>query len=202
MTTIPYADSNPATNRAKKSIRYFVRVDRTETGTGAAKLARLTGWAYSRCLQLFNGRGTPPTTDEVEQLAKRFGVPPVALFSPHPDLYISADPNEALQDEATFRDEECKAFGRELALALWNTGDDLEWQEHLLNYEFSMRQTSNFWDHEMQLRATKYAAMYLGMAIGKRYPIRDAFPIPEVKPWAHMIHSQVKVPHTDRWDAA
>lgn len=194
--------SEDITKVVAANIRYRLTFDEKTPGRGAAKLARLTGWGVERCRALYYGRAAA-NLDEVYELAQAFGVDVETMFMP---LYKVDEggqvvratdrvaPANARKVIERWADDQCRAFGRELARSLWETAGEEDYQHMLLNEAFSVRATHPFWDAEKLALAARYALRDVGDALAARFPYRDRFPYREVLPLGSQIISDDVAP--------
>lgn len=183
----------PFTLSVAGRVRYWLEASpkgQTEPGRGAAKLARLMGWTYSRAQAVYKGT-RDIAMDEVEEIAAKFGVD-VLCFLDQGSLRSSTD--AALDESPGLRqisddaDEQCRAFGRVLAKQVWMYAGENDFIDHfVLNEEFNLRAPNSFWTRERLLYAARLALSDLAVVIGERYPLRDHFILKDVLPPEKMI---------------
>ncbi len=176
------------------NVRYYVALDSSEKGRGGAKLARMMGWKPDRCRAIMSGRAYRATTmDEIAAMAERFHISVVDLCRPRSELSAglpsAATASSRASQTESWKVEQCRAFGSDLARALWESAGDGAQIGLLLDSEFHVRATHEFWDKDKQLFAARWALKYLADAIGTRFPVRDRFPYRERLPFRALIQA-------------
>ncbi|RKS89571.1 hypothetical protein DEU37_1887 [Microbacterium sp. AG790] len=180
----------PLTLSVAGKVRYWLVVSergQAEPGRGAAKLARLMGWPYSRARAVYKGT-RDIAMDEVEEIAAKLDVDVLCFFDDGSRAPATSDGRPGSSQMSDDDHEQCRAFGRLLAKEIWMyAGEDDFIDNFVLNEEFNLRAPNSFWTRERLLYAARSALSDLALVIGKRYPLRDQFLLRDVLPPEKMI---------------